>query len=151
MPVICIDARLIEVVANYTFVPADARANEQSVRAKSVLHLNTGHSFRASARPKCHQLTSTPAIRMTALLPITDIVRLHAQVRFVPRGDIRPGASLHFRTDGNANCAGRRLAARGGIASKTSGEEAIEAFPLSRRACSTSFACDVQPTGPGIQ
>jgi hypothetical protein len=37
MPVICIDARLIEVVANHTFVPADARANEQSVRAKSAL------------------------------------------------------------------------------------------------------------------
>jgi hypothetical protein len=47
--------------------------------------------------------------------------------------DIRPGASLHFRTDGNANCAGRRLAARGGIASKISGGEAIEAFPLSRK------------------
>jgi hypothetical protein len=37
MPVICIDARLIEVVANHTFVPADARANEQSVRGKSAL------------------------------------------------------------------------------------------------------------------
>ena len=35
-----------------------------------------------------------------------------------------------FRTDGNVNCAGRRLAAGGGIASKISGEEAIEAFPL---------------------
>ena len=43
------------------------------------------------------------------------------------------------------------LPPRGGIASKTSGEEAFEAFPLSRRACSISFACDVQPTGPGIQ
>jgi hypothetical protein len=36
-PVICIDARHIKAVANHTFVPADARANEQSVRAKSVL------------------------------------------------------------------------------------------------------------------
>jgi len=51
--VICIDARHIKAVANHTFVPADARANEQSVRAKSVLPFNTGHSFRASARPKC--------------------------------------------------------------------------------------------------
>jgi len=39
--VICIDARHIKAVANHTFVPADARANEQSVRAKSVLPLNT--------------------------------------------------------------------------------------------------------------
>ena len=91
---ICIDARHIKAVANHTFVPADARANEQSVRAKSVLPFNTGHSFRASARPKCHQLTSTPAIRMTALLPITDIVRLHAQVRFVPIGDIEVSAAM---------------------------------------------------------
>jgi hypothetical protein len=32
-----------------------------------------------------------------------------------------------------------------------SGGEAIEAFPPSRRAVLTSFARDVQPTGPGIQ
>jgi hypothetical protein len=32
------------------------------------------------------------------------------------------------RTDGNSNCAGRRVTARGGIASETSGEEAIEVF-----------------------
>jgi hypothetical protein len=60
--VICIDARHIKAVANHTFVPADARANEQSVRAKSVLHLNTGHSFRASARPKCANFGSRRSI-----------------------------------------------------------------------------------------
>jgi hypothetical protein len=41
------------------------------------------------------------------------------------------------------NCAARRLAARDGIASKTSGGEAIEAFPLSRRAMLDFFrGCD---------
>lgn len=87
----------------------------------------------------------------TSALPRqADIVGEPRHVCEVPRGDIRPGASLHFRTDGNANCAGRRLAARGGIASKISGGEAIEAFPLSRRAV-LDFFRDVQPTGPGIQ
>ena len=72
--------------------------------------------------------------------------------RFVPRGDIRPGSSLHFRTDRNANCAARRLAARGGIASKISGGEAIEAFPLSRRAVLDFFRvrCSANRSGDPI-
>jgi hypothetical protein len=70
----------------------------------------------------------------------------------VPRGEIRPGASLHFRTDGNANCTGRRLAARVGIASKISGGEAIEAFPLSRRAVLDFFRvrCSANRSGDPI-
>jgi len=68
------------------------------------------------------------------------------------RGDIRPGASLHFRTDGNANCAGRRLAGGGGIASKISGGEAIKVFPLSRRAVLDFFRvrCSANRSGDPI-
>ncbi len=57
-----------------------------------------------------------------------------------------------FRTDGNVNCAGRRLAAGGGIASKISGEEAIEAFPLSRRAVLQLFRvrCSANRSGDPI-
>ena len=62
-------------------------------------------------------------------------------------------ALLYFsETDGNANCAGRRLAARGGIGSKISGGEAIEAFPLSRRAVLDFFRvrCSAKRSGDPI-
>src|SRR6267143_103673 len=77
---------------------------------------------------------------------------MRRHVSNVPRGDIGPGASLHFRTDGNANCAGRRLAARGGIASKISGGEAIEAVRLSRRAVLDFFRvrCSANRSGDSI-
>jgi len=67
-------------------------------------------------------------------------------------GHSAKAASLHFRADGNANCAGRRLAARGGIASKISGGEAIEAFPLSRRAVLDFFRvrCSANRSGDPI-
>ena len=70
----------------------------------------------------------------------------------VQRRDIRPGASLHFKTNGNTNCAGRRLAVRGDIASKISGGEAIEAFPLSRRVVLDFFRvrCSASRSGDPI-
>jgi hypothetical protein len=52
----------------------------------------------------------------SGLQPSTDFARPARLLRFVPRGDIRLGSSLRFRTDGNANCAGPRLAS--GIALK---------------------------------
>ena len=50
------------------------------------------------------------------------------------------------------NCAGRRLVARGGIASKISGGEAIEAFPLSRRVvlCFFRMRCSANRSGDPI-
>ena len=70
----------------------------------------------------------------------------------VPRGEHSACSSLHFRTDSNANCAGRRLAARGGIASKISCGKAIEAFPLSSRAvlCFFHVRCSANRAGDPI-
>jgi hypothetical protein len=65
-------------------------------------------------------------------------------------GTFGQAAFLHFRTDRNANCAGPRLAARDGIASKSAGRPSRR-FPCPGGPCSTSFACNVQPAGPGIQ
>ena len=71
-----------------------------------------------------------PAPRSTPLFGF----RLPQKENEVANASARSGASLHFRTDGNANCTGRRLAAKSGFASKISGAEVIEAFPRSRRA-----------------
>ena len=51
-----------------------------------------------------------------------------------------------------SNCAGRHLAAGGGIAAKISGGEAIEVFPLSRRAVQDFFGvpCSANRSGDPI-
>jgi hypothetical protein len=67
--------------------------------------------------------------------------------RSAPTGDIRPGASQHFRTD--CNCASRHVAARGGIGSTINGGEAIEAFPLSRSAVLDFFRVRCSANRPG--
>ena len=51
------------------------------------------------------------------------------------------------RKYGAANCAGRRLAARGGFAAKISDGEAIEVFPLSRRAVLFRVPCSANRSG----
>ena len=61
------------------------------------------------------------------------------------------GEALLYISELIANCAARHLAARGGIASKISGGRPSSAYHCPGGPCSTSFVCDVQPTGPGIQ
>ena len=62
------------------------------------------------------------------------------------------GEALLYISELIANCAARHLAARGGIASKISGGEAIERLPLSRRAVLYFFRvrCSANRSGDPI-
>jgi hypothetical protein len=88
----------------------------------------------------------------SASVHIPDSSRTSREVRKVPREDIRPGASLHFSTDGNANRApGAPCRQRGGFPQRSAAGRPSRRSHRPGVPCSTSFACDVQPTGPGIQ